>query len=94
MLPGTTPVAVEFTEFKGLPRTKFHLRVRDPGAPAMAIQVYELEPTIAHMKAANVNIISTNGQIVDFGRGTHTIFVEDPNGMNLEVFERNSPDGK
>jgi hypothetical protein len=25
---------------------------------------------------------------VDFGGGTHTIFVEDPNGMNLEIFER------
>ena len=68
--------------------------MRDPGAPAMAIQVYELEPTIAKMKASGVNIISANQQIVDFGRGTHTIFVEDPNGMNLEVFERNPTDGK
>ena len=93
-LPGPTPVPVEFTEFRGLPRAKFHLRVRDPGAPALCIQVFELKPTIANMKAANVNIISANGQIVDFGRGTHTIFVEDPNGMNLEVFERNLPEGK
>ena len=93
-LPGATQVPVEFTEFKGLPRTKFHLRVRDPGAPAMAIQVYELRPTIAQMKSAGVNIISANGEIVDFGGGTYTIFVEDPNGMNLEVFERNPPQGK
>jgi hypothetical protein len=94
LLPGPTPAAVEFTEFKGVPRTKFHLRVRDPGAPAMAIQVYELRPTIANMKAKGVNIISTNGEVVDFGGGTYTIFVEDPNGMNLEVFERNPPPGK
>jgi catechol 2,3-dioxygenase-like lactoylglutathione lyase family enzyme len=93
-LPGPTPAPVEFTEFKGLPRTKFHLRVRDPGAPAMAIQVYELRPAIAQMKAAGVNIISANGEIVDFGGGTFTVFVEDPNGMNLEVFERNPPPGK
>jgi len=91
--PGSNPAPIEFTEFKGLPRTKFHLRVRDPGAPAMAIQVNELRPTIAAMKAAGVNIISTNGEIVDFGGGTFTIFVEDPNGMNLEVFERNAPQG-
>jgi catechol 2,3-dioxygenase-like lactoylglutathione lyase family enzyme len=94
VLPGPTPVPVEFTEFKGVPRTKFHLRVRDPGAPAMAIQVYDLRSTIAQMKAANVNIISTNREIVDFGGGTFTIFVEDPNGMNLEVFERNPPQAK
>ncbi len=92
-IPGP-PAQVEFTEFRGLPRAKFHLRVRDPGAPAMCIQVNELRPTIAHMKEAGTNILSTNGEIVDFGGGTFTIFVEDPNGMNLEVFERNPPAGK
>jgi catechol 2,3-dioxygenase-like lactoylglutathione lyase family enzyme len=93
VIPGP-PAAVEFTEFRGIPRTRFHLRVRDPGAPAMCIQVNEEKPTIARMKAAGINIISANGEIVDFGGGTFTIFVEDPNGMNLEVFERNSPAGR
>jgi len=92
-IPGP-PAFVEFTEFRGVPRTKFHLRVRDPGAPAMAIQVNDLTATIGQMKAAGVNIISTNGEIVDFGGGTHTIFVEDPNGMNLEIFERTGAPGK
>jgi catechol 2,3-dioxygenase-like lactoylglutathione lyase family enzyme len=94
ILPGP-PASVEFTEFRGVPRTKFHLRVRDPGAPAMAIQVVNLSGMIAQMKAAGVHVISANGQIVDFGGGTHTIFVEDPNGMNVEVFERTgAPQGK
>jgi len=93
VIPGP-PAQVEFTEFRGVPRTKFHLRVRDPGAPAMALQVNELRPTIDRMKAAGTNIISANGDIVNFGGGTFTIFVEDPNGMNLEVFERNAPQGK
>jgi catechol 2,3-dioxygenase-like lactoylglutathione lyase family enzyme len=87
VIPGP-PASVEFTEFRGVPRTKFHLRVRDPGAPALCIQVNDETATIGQMKAAGVNIISTNGEIVDFGGGTHTIFVEDPNGMNLEIFER------
>jgi catechol 2,3-dioxygenase-like lactoylglutathione lyase family enzyme len=90
LLPGP-PASVEFTEFRGLPRTKFHLRVRDPGAPAMAVQVNNENGMIAQMKAASVPIISANGEIVDFGGGTHTIFVEDPNGMNIEVFERTGP---
>jgi catechol 2,3-dioxygenase-like lactoylglutathione lyase family enzyme len=90
VLPGP-PAHVEFTEFRGVPRTKFHLRVRDPGAPAMAVQVINLNGMVAEMKAAGVNVISANGQIVDFGGGTHTIFVEDPNGMNLELFERSGP---
>jgi catechol 2,3-dioxygenase-like lactoylglutathione lyase family enzyme len=94
VLPGP-PAYVEFTEFRGVPRTKFHLRVRDPGAPAMAVQVNNLAGMVALMKAGGTNVISTNGEIVDFGGGTHTIFVEDPNGMNLEVFERTgAPQGK
>jgi len=92
-IPGP-PASVEFTEFRGVPRTKFHLRVRDPGAPAMAIQVNDLTATISQMKAAGTNIISTKGEIVDFGGGTHTIFVEDPNGMNLEIFERTAAQRK
>ena len=50
----------------------------------MAIQVNNLVGMVAQMKAAGVNLISANGQIVDFGNGVHNIFVEDPNGMNLE----------
>jgi catechol 2,3-dioxygenase-like lactoylglutathione lyase family enzyme len=90
VLPGP-PASVEFTEFRGVPRTKFHLRVRDPGAPAMAIQVINLTGMVAQMKAAGTNLLSANGQIVDFGNGTHNIFVEDPNGMNIELFERSGP---
>ncbi len=93
LIPGP-PASVQFTEFKGVPRTKLVMRVRDPGAPALCIQVNELAPTIAQMKSSGVPIISTNAEIVDFGGGTHTIFVQDPNGMNLEVFERNPPAGK
>lgn len=85
------PAAVEFTEFRGVPRSKFHLRVRDPGAPAMAIQVVNLVGMVEQMKAAGINLISANGQLVDFGNGIHNIFVEDPNGMNIELFERAAP---
>jgi catechol 2,3-dioxygenase-like lactoylglutathione lyase family enzyme len=90
VMPGP-PADVEFTEFRGVPRNKFHLRVRDPGAPAMAVQVINLNGMVAQMNAAGVNLISANGQIVDFGNGTHNIFVEDPNGMNIELFERSGP---
>ncbi|MGD8340814.1 MAG: VOC family protein [Gammaproteobacteria bacterium] len=83
--PGT---AVEFTEFRGVPRQRFHLRVRDPGAPALAVQVSNIEGMVAQMKSAGVNVISANGELVDFGNGIFNIFVEDPNGMNLELFER------
>jgi hypothetical protein len=87
VMPGNN-VYVEFTEFRGVPRTKFEMRVRDPGAPAIAVQVNDLTAMVAEFRAAGTPIISSEGKIVDFGGGTHTIFVEDPNGLHLEVFER------
>jgi catechol 2,3-dioxygenase-like lactoylglutathione lyase family enzyme len=89
-LTGTLPPGtnVDFTEFRGVPRDKFHLRVRDPGAPALCVQVENIEGMVGQMKAAGVNLISANGQLVDFGNGVHNIFVEDPNGLNIELFER------
>jgi len=86
--PGTT---VDFTEFRGVPRHKFHLRVRDPGAPALCVQVENIEGMVGQMKAAGVNLVSANGELVDFGNGVHNIFVEDPNGLNIELFERPAP---
>ncbi|HEX6999805.1 MAG TPA: VOC family protein [Gammaproteobacteria bacterium] len=86
VLPPGTPVV--FTEFRGMPRTKFHLRVRDPGAPAMAVEVVNIAGMVEQMRSAGVNLISANGELVDFGNGIFNIFVEDPNGMNIELFER------
>jgi len=54
----------------------------------MAIQVTNVAGMVAQMKAAGVPLVSANGELVDFGNGVHNIFVEDPNGMNLELFER------
>jgi catechol 2,3-dioxygenase-like lactoylglutathione lyase family enzyme len=83
--PGTT---IEFTEFRGVPRSLFDPRVRDPGAPALAIEVANIEGMVEQMKEAGANVISTNGELVDFGNGIRNIFVEDPNGLNLELIER------
>jgi catechol 2,3-dioxygenase-like lactoylglutathione lyase family enzyme len=95
-LTGTLPpgTKVDFTEFRGVPRSKFHLRVRDPGAPALCVQVENIEGMVGQMKGAGVNLISANGALVDFGNGVHNIFVEDPNGMNIELFERAAPPPK
>jgi catechol 2,3-dioxygenase-like lactoylglutathione lyase family enzyme len=89
-MSGTLPpsTAITFTEFRGVPRSRFDLRVRDPGAPAMAIQVTNIAGMVDQMKAAGVNLISANGELVDFGGGVRNIFVDDPNGLNLELFER------
>lgn len=86
-VPGTSS-RVEFYEYKGLPRTKFHLRVFDPGAPALVLRVNDLEGMLKRLRAMGTEVLSARGEIVQFSADTRNIFVVDPNGVNLELFER------
>lgn len=86
-VPGTKD-RVEFYEYKNMPRKKFHLRVYDPGAPALVLRVNDLEAMLKRLRAIGTEVISANGKIVQFGTNVRNIFVVDPNGVNLELFER------
>jgi catechol 2,3-dioxygenase-like lactoylglutathione lyase family enzyme len=86
VVPGTD-ARVEFYEYKNVPRHKFHLRVYDPGAPALVLRVNDLEGMLKRMRAAGTEIVSARGEIVQFSPTTRNIFVVDPNGVNLELYE-------
>jgi catechol 2,3-dioxygenase-like lactoylglutathione lyase family enzyme len=86
-VPGTKAL-IAFYEYKGIPRTPFHLRVPDPGAPAIALRVTDLDGILTRMRAANVEVTSAHGQVAQFSPTVRNIFVEDPNGLNIELFEQ------
>ncbi len=79
---------IEIATAKGKARS---IVLRDPGAPALCVQVENIQGMVSQMKAAGVNLISANGELMDFGNGVRNIFVEDPNGLNIELFERPAP---
>jgi catechol 2,3-dioxygenase-like lactoylglutathione lyase family enzyme len=85
-VPGTKAL-VAFYEYKDVDRRPFHLRVPDPGAPAMALRVTGIEGLVERMRAAGVQLTSKNGQLVQFTPAIRNIFVVDPNGVNIELFE-------
>jgi catechol 2,3-dioxygenase-like lactoylglutathione lyase family enzyme len=85
-VPGTKAL-MAFYEYKGVPRTPFHLRVPDPGAPAIALRVNDLDGLLQRMRAAGVQVTSARGEVVQFSPTVRNIFVEDPNGLNVELFE-------
>jgi catechol 2,3-dioxygenase-like lactoylglutathione lyase family enzyme len=86
VVPGTN-ARVDFYEWQNLPRKKFHLRVYDPGAPALVLRVNDLEGMLKQLRAAGTEVLSARGEIVQFGPTTRNIFVVDPNGVNLELYE-------
>jgi catechol 2,3-dioxygenase-like lactoylglutathione lyase family enzyme len=85
-VPGTT-ADIEFREFKGMPRTSFNPRVRDPGSPALCLRVTDIEGLLNRMKAAGVKVVSAHGELVQFTPKIRNIFVEDPNGLKIELYE-------
>jgi len=86
IVPGTKAL-IAFYEYQGIPRTPFHLRVPDPGAPAVALRVHDLDGLLKRMRAAGVPVTSLRGEVVQFTPTIRNIFVEDPNGLNIELFE-------
>jgi catechol 2,3-dioxygenase-like lactoylglutathione lyase family enzyme len=86
LVPGTKAL-MAFYEYQGIPRTPFHLRVPDPGAPAVALRVTDIDGLLSRMRAAGLKVTSARGELVQFSPTIRNIFVEDPNGLNIELFE-------
>jgi catechol 2,3-dioxygenase-like lactoylglutathione lyase family enzyme len=84
-LPGTNPLL--FYEFKDLPHMPLHLRLPDPGVPALSFRVKDLDGLLQTMRAARVPIVSARGKVVRLTPKIRSIFVEDPNGINVELCE-------
>jgi catechol 2,3-dioxygenase-like lactoylglutathione lyase family enzyme len=82
---GTNPLV--FYEVKDLPQTRLRLRLPDPGVPAISFRVKDLDGLLKRMRAADVPIVSARGRLVRFTPRTRSIFVEDPNGINVELYE-------
>ena len=85
-IPGTN-ARIEFTEFKGVERTPFHLRVPDPGCPALILRVTDLDGLLKRLKAAGVKVVSAGGVPAQFSPTIRNIFVEDPDGFKVELYQ-------
>lgn len=76
-----------FTEWKGMHRTKFHQRTADPGAGGFGARVSDLPGMVKMFRAQNIHLESKGNAPVWFTRTVYDVYIEDPNGMNLELFQ-------
>ncbi len=76
-----------FSEWKGMPRTKFHERVPDPGAGGFVARVSDLNGMVKMFRAQHIHLESKGNAPVWFGKTVYDVFIEDPNGVNLELFQ-------
>jgi catechol 2,3-dioxygenase-like lactoylglutathione lyase family enzyme len=74
-----------FSEWRGMPRTKFHERVPDPGAGGFVAIVSDLRGMVKKFRAQNIHLESKGNAPVWFSKTILDVFIEDPNGINLEL---------
>ena len=84
-IPGTR-ARVEFYEFKEVSASPVRLRIQDPGAPQLQLQVRELDRLIARVQTAGYEFVSVGAKPIQraFGR---FVFALDPNGVLVEFVE-------
>jgi catechol 2,3-dioxygenase-like lactoylglutathione lyase family enzyme len=58
-----------------------------PGAPALCLRVNDPDGLLTRLRAAGVPVTSARGEVVQFTATTRHIFVTDPNGLNIELYE-------
>jgi catechol 2,3-dioxygenase-like lactoylglutathione lyase family enzyme len=90
VVPGTK-ARIGLVEFHGVPRTPFHPRIPDPGCPAIALRVTDLDGLLARLKAAGVKVVSAGGVPAQFSATIRNIFVEDPDGFKIELYQSSQP---
>ena len=66
---------------------RLHLHLPDPGVPAISFRVNDLDGLLKRMRAAGAPTVSAGGKVVQFTTKARSIFVEDPNGIKVELYE-------
>lgn len=87
VFPDKTP-PLHFFEFKGVDRKPLRPSTADPNSVLIRIAVRDLEGIMAKVKAAGGQIMNASGGITVNGRA-HWLVVKDPNGIHLQLLERN-----
>jgi len=82
-VPGST-LTWTFFEFKTDDAHPYKLRIPDPGAPAVGLQVRDLDSATAAMKAAGGAMITVGGSMKS-PAGGGVAFTRDPNGILVEL---------
>jgi predicted enzyme related to lactoylglutathione lyase len=76
----------ELSEFTDIDQHLLHPRPQDPGATMLILHVANLDDTIAALKNAGGEIVSSEGKPVAVG-GKRAIIARDPEGYLLELIE-------
>jgi catechol 2,3-dioxygenase-like lactoylglutathione lyase family enzyme len=85
-------VGVEIIEYKDIDRKPAHPRFQDPGAANLSLRLADFDAVVARLKKSGAHILTKSGEPVTI-RGTHSFFVQDPDGFVVELSQSDMPGG-
>jgi catechol 2,3-dioxygenase-like lactoylglutathione lyase family enzyme len=89
-VPGSA-MGVEIIEYKDIDRTPAQPRFQDPGAANLILTVRDIDAIVARAKKAGVRINSSGGVPATIQGGNRVIFIQDPDGFFVELFQPARP---
>jgi len=90
-VPGSA-IGVEIIEYKDIDRKAALPRFQDPGAANLSLRLTDFDAVVARLKKAGAHILTKGGEPVTI-QGTHSFFVQDPDGFVVELSQSNTPGG-
>lgn len=81
---------VEIIEYKDIDRKPAHPRFQDPGAANLSLRVRDFDGVVQRAKKSGTHILTQGGEPVTIN-GTHSFFMQDPDGFVVELSQSQNP---
>lgn len=87
-VPGARSSTIEWTESKTPDRQAIRTRLPDPGSTMLLMPVQDVQAAADALTRAGLQMVTTDGKIVEHPSGSKVLIVRDPNNIFLELIQR------
>jgi predicted enzyme related to lactoylglutathione lyase len=85
-IPGSE-LGIELIEYKDIDRGHAQIRFQDPGATVLQLRVRDMDVILDRLENSAGRIWTPSGVPVPFGESLRIIFIQDPDGIFIELIE-------
>lgn len=85
-IPGSE-LGIELIEYKDIARGHAQIRFQDPGATVLQLRIRDMDAILARLERSTGRIWTPSGEPLQFGDGLRIIFLQDPDGIFIELIE-------
>jgi len=83
-------LGIELIEYRDIARGHAQIRFQDPGASVLQLRVHDMDSILTRLESSTGRIWTPSGDPVAFGETSRIIFIQDPDGIFIELIEDSS----